>query len=146
VVRSIGPTVAAAVLGNTLVRPDDLTWFRGLRRPRMHLPLAGFLIVGAVYYLCIGTVLHRSLLRDDRSTYRLGLVVLAGNEVWNALFFGRRSTRAGFLGVLAFAVPVCVLQTALTRDRLSALAFGPYTAWVIGYDIPWTYRLWRLNP
>jgi tryptophan-rich sensory protein len=76
----------------------------------------------------------------------LALVVLAGNEIWNFLFFGRRSTRAGFFGVLAFAVPVCLLQAALTRDRCSALVLAPYTAWVVGYDVPWTYRLWRLNP
>ena len=49
-------------------------------------------------------------------------------------------------GVLAYAVPVCLLQATLTRDRLLALAFAPYTAWLIGYDVPWTYRLWQLNP
>ena len=146
VVRSLAPTVAAAVLGNALVRRDDLAWFSGLRAPRMQLPLRGFLIVGASYYLSIGTVVHRSIRRGDRQAYRLSLIVLAGNEIWNFLFFGRRSTRAGFLGVLAFAVPVCLLQAALARDRLSALAFAPYTAWLIGYDVPWTYRLWRLNP
>ncbi len=145
-VRSLAPTVAAAVLGNVLVRRDDLTWFGGLRAPRMQLPLRGFLVVGASYYLSIGTVVYRSILRGDLTAYRLSLIVLAVNEIWNFLFFGRRSTRAGFLGVLAFAVPVCLLQGALARDRLSALAFAPYTAWVIGYDVPWTYRLWRLNP
>lgn len=145
-VRSLAPTAAAAILGNALVRRDDLTWFNGLRAPRMQLPLRGFLVVGASYYLSIGTVVHRSVLTGDRTAYRLSLVVLAGNEVWNYLFFGRRSTRAGFLGVLAYAVPVCLLQATLTRDRLSALAFAPYTAWLVGYDVPWTYRLWRLNP
>lgn len=144
--RSVGPTVAAAVIGNALVRRDDLTWFGGLRAPSMQLPLPGFLAVGASYYLCIGTVLHRSLLRGDRTAYQLALIVLAGNEIWNFLFFGRRSTRAGFLGVLGFTAPVCLLQAALARDRLSALTFAPYTAWVIGYDVPWTYQLWRLNP
>jgi translocator protein len=146
VLRSLAPTVAAAVLGNALVRRDDLTWFGGLRAPRMQLPLRGFLVVGASYYLSIGTVVYRSILSGDRTAYRLSLVVLAGNEIWNYLFFGRRSTRAGFLGVLTYAVPVCLLQAALARDRPSALAFAPYTAWLIGYDVPWTYRLWRLNP
>jgi tryptophan-rich sensory protein len=144
--RSVGPTAAAAVLGNVFVRGDHLEWFGALRPPRMQIPMPGFLAVGSLYYLSIGTVLHRSIVRGDASTYRLALVVLAGNETWNALFFGRRSTRAGFLGVLAFAVPVCVLQGALTRDRTSALVFAPYTAWVLGYDVPWTYQLWRLNP
>ncbi|HEX8507916.1 MAG TPA: tryptophan-rich sensory protein [Propionibacteriaceae bacterium] len=146
VLRSLVPTAAAAILGNVLVRRDDLAWFGSLRAPRMQLPLRGFLVVGASYYLSIGTVVHRSIVTGDRTAYRLSLVVLAGNEVWNYLFFGRRSTRAGFLGVLAYAVPVCLLQAALIRDRHSALAFAPYTAWLIGYDMPWTYRLWQLNP
>ena len=146
VMRSVGPTLAAAVLGNAFVRGDDLKWFGNLRTPRMQIPLTASFVVGGLYYLSIGTVAHRSIVRGNQRTYRLALVVLAGNEIWNYLFFGRRSTRAGFLGVLAFAVPVCLLQAALARDRRSALAFAPYTAWVIGYDIPWTYRLWRLNP
>ena len=145
-VRSIAPTAAAALLGNVLVRREDLAWFRGLRPPRMQLPLRGYLVVGATYYLCIGTVVHRSILTGDKTAHRLSLVVLAGNEVWNYLFFAHRSTRAGFLGVLAYAVPVCLLQATLTHDRPSALAFAPYTAWLLGYDVPWTYQLWRLNP
>ena len=28
----------------------------------------------------------------------------------------------------------------------SRTALAPYTAYVILYDLPWTYRLWRLNP
>jgi benzodiazapine receptor len=146
VMRSLAPTAAAAILGNVLVRREDLIWFDGLRAPRFQLPMRGFLVVGASYYLSIGTVVHRSFLAGDRAAYRLSLVVLAGNEVWNYFFFARRSTRAGFLGVLVYTAPVCLLQATLIRDRLSALAFAPYTAWLIGYDVPWTYRLWRLNP
>ena len=105
-VRSVGPTVAAAVVGNVFVRKDDLQWFGRLRRPRMQIPLPASFVVGALYYLCIGTVAQRSILRGDRTAHRLALVVLAGNEIWNVLFFGRRSTRAGFLGVVCFAVPL----------------------------------------
>lgn len=143
--RSIGPVVAAAALGNGLVRREDLQWFGALRHPRMQLPMPGFFAVGALYYVCIGTVVHRSIARGDQPTQRLALVVLAGNELWNFAFFGRHSTRAGFLGLVAFAVPVCLLQARLTQDRVSAGVFAPYTAWVLGYDIPWTYQLWRLN-
>jgi tryptophan-rich sensory protein len=74
------------------------------------------------------------------------LLVLAGNELWNAVFFGRRSSRAGFLGVLAFLGPLLALQKSVASDRPSLIALTPYTLWVIGYDVPWTYRLWRLNP
>jgi benzodiazapine receptor len=144
--RSVAPVAAAALLGNVAVRREHLEWFRALRHPRMQLPLPGFLVVGALYYLAVGTVVHRSATRGDRTTQRLAVVVLAGNELWNAAFFGRRSTRNGFLGVAAFAVPVCLLQARLTDDRVSASAFAPYTAWVLGYDLPWTYQLWQLNP
>lgn len=144
--KSVPPTVAAAVLGNVFVGRDALRWLDGLQKPRMHLPLPGFLTVGALYYVSIGAVLHRSVLRSDHRAYRLAAVVLVANETWNVVLFGRRSTRGAFLGVLGFTVPVALLQLSVREDRLSTVALAPYTAWVIGYDIPWTYLLWRRNP
>jgi benzodiazapine receptor len=72
--------------------------------------------------------------------------VLAGNELWNAAFFGRRSPRAGFLGILAFLGPLLALQKSVASDPPSLIALTPYTLWMIGYDIPWTYQLWQLYP
>jgi len=138
--------VAAAVLGNAFVGREALAWFRGLRRPRMQLPMAGFYTVGVVYYVVMGVVVRRTVLSSDDRAYRLALGVLAGNELWNAALFGRRSPRAGFLGILVFLVPLGLLQASVTRDRISTVALGAYTAYVVGYDVPWTYRLWRLNP
>jgi tryptophan-rich sensory protein len=144
--KSVGPTLAAAVLGNAFVGKESMAWFRSLRRPAMQIPMPAFVTVGAVYYGLLGTVVHRAAVRDDATAYRLGLVVLAGNELWNVAFFGRRSTRAGLLGILAFAVPLGLLQAAVAKDRVSTAALAPYTAWVLLYDLPWTYQLWRLNP
>jgi tryptophan-rich sensory protein len=73
------------------------------------------------------------------------LLVLAGNELWNAAFFGRRSTKAGFAGILVFLVPLLALQEAVAEDAVSRRVLAPYTLWVVGYDLPWTFRLWRLN-
>ncbi len=138
-------TTAAAVVGNALIGKDDLAWLQGLRRPRMQLPLAGFAAVGIVYYVLLGCVLYRATDRRDRTATRLALVVLALNEVWNVVLFGRRDLRGAFLGILAFLVPRGALQVAGSRDRTSSLLLAPYTAWVIGYDVPWTLQLWRLN-
>jgi translocator protein len=140
-----GATIVAAVVGNSLISKDDLAWLSGLRRPRMQLPLAGFAAVGIAYYVLLGCVLYRATDRRDRTATRLALAVLALNEIWNLAFFGRRSVRAGFFGILAFLVPLTALQIALSRDRTSSLLLAPYTAWVIGYDVPWTLQLWRLN-
>jgi translocator protein len=141
-----GPPVTAAVIGNAFVGRDSLHWFRELRGPRMQLPLPAFLVVGAVYYAQLGWVLHRAQLTEDRVVRNRALLVLAGNELWNAAFFGRRSPRNGFLGVLAFLGPLLALQKSVASDPPSMIALTPYTLWVVAYDIPWTYQLWRLNP
>jgi tryptophan-rich sensory protein len=144
--KSVPPTLAAAVLGNAFIGKDALTWFKELRRPPLQIPLGASVAVGGLYYASIGTVLYRSAAREDDTSYRLATVVLAGNELWNVALFGRRSTKAGFFGILVFAVPVALLQRAVATDRVSTLALAPYTAWVMAYDIPWAYQLWRRNP
>ena len=143
--RSVLPTLTAAVLGNAFIGRDSLRWFQGLRSPAMQIPLSGSVAVGSLYYVSIGTVLHRSAARLDRRSYSLALVVLVGNELWNVTLFGRRSTLGGFLGILGFAVPLTLLQLSVKGDRVSTAALAPYTAWVFGYDVPWSYLLWRLN-
>ena len=145
-VKTVTPTVGAAVLGNAFVGRSALAWFQGLRSPKLQLPMAGFYTVGGVYYGLMSLVVRRSVIRHDARSYRLALVVLASNELWNAALFGRRSTRDGFLGILAFLVPLGLLQASVARDRVSTVALGAYTTYVVVYDIPWTYRLWRLNP
>jgi tryptophan-rich sensory protein len=139
------PIAAAAVLGNAFIGRDSMAWFTALRRPAMQLPMPGFYLVGATYYAVMGVVVHRSVIRRDHRSYRLAMAVLAGNEMWNALLFGRRSTRDGFLGIVAFLVPLGLLQAAVVKDPPSRAALSPYVAWVVFYDLPWTYQLWRLN-
>jgi tryptophan-rich sensory protein len=143
--RAVVPIATAALLGNAFVGRRSMEWFASLRRPKIQLPMPGFYAVGGIYYLLMLVVVHRAMASDDKDSYRRAMVVLAGNELWNLLFFGRRSTRAGFLGILAFAVPLLRLQASVATDPVSTLALSPYTLWVIGYDIPWTYQLWRLN-
>ncbi len=123
-----GPPVAAAVLGNAFVGRDALRWFAELRKPRMPLPLPAFLAAGAVYYLQLGWVLHRAHRNGDRAVRNRALLVLAGNELWNAAFFGRRSPGAGFLGVLAFLGPLLALQKSVALDPPSVIAPDPVHA------------------
>ncbi len=144
--KTLLPVIGAAVGGNAFVGRESMAWFRGLRPPAMQLPMPAFYAVGLAYYAAMGVVVHRAVLREDARTYHRALVVLAGNEIWNGFFFGRRSTRDGFFGILAFIPPLALLQASVANDRPSRLAVGTYSVWVIGYDVPWTYRLWRLNP
>jgi tryptophan-rich sensory protein len=122
-----------------------MRWFQELRAPRLQLPMAAFGAVGVTYYAQLGVVLYRAYRNDNRHVRRRALMVLVGNELWNVSFFGRRSARVGFLGVLLFLGPLLSLQKAVSNDRVSVIALTPYTVWVICYDLPWIYRLWRLN-
>ena len=146
VFRASACTGAAAVAGNAFIGKPAMAWFRGLTAPRWQLPMPAFLGVGALYYGIVGYVLARSLDRRDARSTGWGLAVLAGNEAWNGVFFGRRSARAGFVGLCAFTVPLVALQRSVAGDARSRSALAPYTAYVLLYDLPWTYRLWRLNP
>lgn len=143
---AVGPPLVAAVLGNAFIGRDSLRWFRQLRQPRFQLPLTAFGLVGAIYYVQLGTVLYRAYLNDDSQVRRRALIVLAGNELWNVAFLGQRSPRNGFAGTLVFLLPLLALQRSVTSDPPSMIALTPYTLWVVGYDVPWSYRLWRLNP
>ena len=138
-------TATAAVLGNAFVSKEAIAWFRGLRAPRRQLPMPGFVAVAAIYYVIMSVVLARSV--DRRSVPAVGwaLAVLVGNEAWNALLFGRRSPRAAFVGLLGFVVPLAALQRSVWPDRLSRRVLLPYSTYVVVYDVPWAYRLWRLN-
>ena len=146
IVQASACTAAAAVAGNAFVGEPAMDWFRGLTPPRWQLPLPAFLVVGGLYYGIIGYVLARSIDRRDARSTAWSLAVVVGNEAWNGAFFGRRSARAGFVGLCAFIVPLVALQRSVAGDAHSRRALAPYTAYVLIYDLPWTYRLWRLNP
>lgn len=145
----VGITIAvilvAATLGNLLIPKQALAWFRALVWPWWLVPYPVFIGVGVTYYVLMATVLYRALDRGDPTAVVWALVVIVANEAWNAVFFGLRSTLGGFLGIVAFAVPLTVLLVSVSEDGLSLVVVAVYAAWVV-YDIAWTYALWRSNP
>lgn len=141
----LAPPLVAAVVGNGFVGRSSLRWFSQLRRPAMQVPLPVFMVVGGVYYVLMGLVLHRARLNQDTVLRDRTYLVLAGNELWNACLFGSRNTGAGFVAMIAFVPPVLSLQQRAHRDAWACTAVGVYTTWVLAYDVPWSYRLWRLN-
>ena len=139
-----------AALGSALAGPDPGASLAALRQPPFALPLAGWMGVGALYYLGMGTVLYRALAHprpDRRGTTALALAVMLLNELWNVLLFGARHMPAALVGLAAFALPLLALTLRLRRaDGPSFRIAAVYLAWVVLYDLPWMYMLWRLNP
>jgi tryptophan-rich sensory protein len=144
--------IGMAVLGTVLAGSALKDWFAQLKTPRWQLPLWAFIGAGAVGYVLDAVILYRLLTvvhdADGRVVALAALVVvMLYNELWNYAFIGQRSTYAGWVGVLAFLAPLAVLQVALAvYDRPSALLLAVYVVWVLAYDVPWSYTLWRLNP
>lgn len=141
---TLAAVLAAAVLGNVFITREAQQWFRSLRWPRLMIPYPALIAAGGIYYLLMALVLYRALGRDDRVAVVLAVVVLVANEAWNLLWFGRRSLRGGFLGVVVFLAPLLALEVAVLEDAVSALVLAVYVLWV-GYDVIWLYQMWRLN-
>jgi translocator protein len=147
---AIGTTAGFALAGGGLSGDALTTWYPNLRKSRFVLPLWAFLPVAVLYYLICGTILFRLLARvpssrEQHVALQWLMAMMAANEGWNYLLFGRRSPRAGLLGMIAYAVLALRLLWALSRaDPRSARFLMPYMAW-LGYDLVYAYELWRLN-
>ena len=82
--------------------------------------------MGLAYYAGGAAVLYRILVyvndrRGKIASLTLIIIVMLLNELWNYLFFGLRSTLAGFLGIVAFLMPLTALLLVLRKyDGLSA--------------------------
>lgn len=106
--------------------------------------------MGLAYYAGGAAVLYGILVyvndrRGKIASLTLIIIVMSLNELWNYLFFGLRSTLAGFLGIVAFLMPLTALLLVLRKyDGLSARLVTTCYLWVL-YDLAWTYQLWRLN-
>jgi hypothetical protein len=94
--------------------------------------------------LDVPLALHVDRLRVGREV-QVRLVVLALNEVWNVAFFGRAAPQRVYRQS-RLRGPTGRAAKAVLEDRVAALVLAPYTAWVLVYDVPCSYRLWRLNP
>ena len=145
-------SLAMAIAGGLLTGNQLTQWFATLHKPRFQLPLWGFMCLGLFGYIVDSVITYRLLTVVPEQTTRIIaltalIVVMLYNELWNIVLFRWHNTFASFLGVVLFLIPLTILQVTLVLvDSVSAWLIFVYLLWVIGYDIPWAYRLWRLNP
>lgn len=149
---AVALSLGMAIIGGLLTGNQLTRWFATLCKPRFQLPLWGFVCVGLFGYIVDSIITYRLLTVVPEQIARIIaltalVVVMLYNELWNIVLFRRHNNLAGFLGVLVFLIPFAFLQVTLALvDHVSAWLVLVYLVWVIGYDIPWAYRLWRLNP
>ena len=110
--------------------PGD--WYQSLAKPPFNPPNWIFAPVWSLLYILIAIAGARTFLREGLSNaFGLWIMQLILNFLWSPAFFGAQNAH------LALAVIVPLLGTILAfialrwqRDRVAALLFVPYAAWV----------------
>lgn len=151
-VVAVGLSLGMAALGALLAGDALKSWYPTIRHPRFEPPVWGFVLIGLVVYCIDAVVLYRLLTIVDDSSQRVVaatalVVVMLYNELWNAVLFRLRSPYGAMIGLAGFLAPLLILTVALFAfEPFSGWLMLAYLVWVVGFDVPWISRLWRLNP
>jgi len=107
-------------------------WYAGLAKPSFNPPNWIFGPVWTALYVLIALAGWRTFERD-RSGWPMKLwwAQLALNFLWSPTFFAaQRIGLALAIVLLMLAAIVAFIVTSWRRDRVAAMAFVPYAAWV----------------
>jgi tryptophan-rich sensory protein len=121
-----------AVLGGGLLigsvtRPD--AWYAALAKPSFNPPGWVFAPVWSVLYAMIAIAGARTF--EHGAGFPLWLGQMALNFSWTPVFFGLHLPGLALAIILALLVMILVfIATRWRDDRISALLFLPYAAWV----------------
>ncbi|MCV2891469.1 TspO/MBR family protein [Ruegeria aquimaris] len=122
--------VGGGILIGTLTAPGE--WYAGLNKPPFNPPNWIFAPVWTLLYLLIAMAGWRTWeAGHPGSAMRLWGLQLGLNFLWSPAFFVAQQPWIAFIIILALlGVIVMFIRERWTADRVSALAFVPYAAWV----------------
>ena len=120
--------------GGTLIGLMTLPgeWYAGLAKPPFNPPNWIFAPVWTLLYIMVAVAGWRTWQRGPRSAaMALWFVQLALNFVWSPVFFGAHRIGGALAVIVALlAAIIAFIVMAGPRDRIAALLFTPYAAWV----------------
>jgi tryptophan-rich sensory protein len=107
-------------------------WYAGLAKPAFNPPNWIFAPVWTVLYVLIAVAGWRIFKRDRRGwPMTLWWGQLALNFLWSPVFFAAHDIRLAFIVILLLlAAIVAFIGLAWPQDRVAALLFAAYAAWV----------------
>jgi tryptophan-rich sensory protein len=121
-------------------------WYAGLAKPSFNPPAWLFGPVWAVLYTLIGVAGWR-VGHSHRTGWPMTLwwVQLALNFLWTPVFFGAHQIGLAFLVILLMLAAILgFIGTTWRLDRMAALLFVPYAAWVAFASVL-NGSIWMLN-
>lgn len=125
------------------------TWYPNLRKPEWSPPRWIFGPVWTLLYISMAVSTWRVWRTgnplDARRTVSLYSAQLTLNALWSILFFGLRQPGAAFAEIIVLWAVLGVIQFRFWRaDRLAALLWLPYVAWV-SFAAALNGAVWSLN-
>lgn len=124
VVAGIGFLIGA------LIRPN--AWFAALAKPSFNPPAWLFGPVWAVMYVLIGVAGWRTWVKDGEGVRTTSWALqLFTNYSWTPVFFGLHAVGWALVVIIALLAQITFFIAISWRsDRISAVLFIPYAAWV----------------
>jgi tryptophan-rich sensory protein len=107
-------------------------WYQSLAKPPFNPPNWVFAPVWSILYVIIGIVGARTWISNRRSSaMRLWFAQMVFNFAWSPAFFGLQDPMSALIIILGLLVCVVAFMIVSWRqDRVAALLFVPYLAWV----------------
>lgn len=123
-------TLGGGTLIGTMTLPGP--WYEALEKPFFNPPNWLFGPAWTVLYILVGIAGWRVRTRLGAGLLmNLWIAQLVVNFLWSPTFFGMQSIGGGLVVVVAMlALILAFIALAWSRERVSALLFLPYAAWV----------------
>ena len=121
-------------------------WYEALNKPPFQPAPAAFGIVWPILYVLIAIAGWRVFTSEGETPgWGLWLGQLVLNYAWSPVFFGAHQIFWGIwiiVGTLSFSL--AFISVTWDKDRLSALCFFPYVAWLT-FALILNISIWLLN-
>jgi translocator protein len=106
-------------------------WYARLAKPSFNLPKRAFAPAWTVLYVLIAVAGWRTWEHDTAAAFAVWLAQLGVNFAWSPTFFrAHRGDLALVLIVALFALILIFIGLQWEADRIAALLFVPYAAWI----------------
>lgn len=140
----VGGVLVAGLAIGSLTAPDG--WYAALAKPWFNPPNWVFAPAWTVLYVLIGIAGWRIWRLPERGgTMHAWIAQLVLNFSWTPVFFRLHQIGAALAVVLLLLAAILLfIALAWRRDRIAALLFLPYAAWV-AFASTLNAAIWQLN-
>lgn len=136
-------TLGGGMLVGVSNPPGD--WYANLAKPGFTPPNWLFPVAWTLLYVLVAVAGWLVFRAGPGAARVLWVLQLAVNFAWSPTVFGAHRIGVGLVVVSALLVLVLAfVAAAWERQRIAAVAFLPYAAWV-AYATALNYSIWRLN-